>query len=129
MREPKSLLFTKEHEWISRDAGNTATVGITEHAQNELGEVVFVDLPEKGKSLAAQEVFGSVESVKAVSDLYIPVSGTVQEVNSALLEAPEQINDDAYGEGWLIRIQMSDPSELEGLMSLEDYEKYLSEEA
>ena len=128
MRAPEDLLYTKEHEWVSREEGNRVTVGITQHAQKELGEVVFVDLPEKGKSLSAEEVFGSVESVKAVSDLYTPVSGTIQEVNTSLLDAPEKINEDVYGEGWMVRIEMSNPAELDSLMDLPHYEKYLSEE-
>jgi len=128
MREKESLLYTKEHEWISRETDDLATVGITQYAQKELGEVVFVELPDPKRDLAAQEVFGSLESVKAVSDVYIPVSGTITEVNTALLEAPEKINEDPFGDGWLVRIQMADRSELTGLMDLKEYEQYISKE-
>lgn len=125
MNLPEELQYTRSHEWVRRE-GDVATVGITEHAQDELGDVVFVDLPEQGASLSAGEAFGNVESVKAVSDLYTPVGGEVIEVNSALEESPEKVNEDPYGEGWLLRIQVSE--EASELLSAADYEKVAEEE-
>jgi glycine cleavage system H protein len=128
MNIPKDLLYTKEHEWISVQ-NETGAVGITDHAQKELGDVVYVDLPEIGGRYEAGEAFGSVESVKAVSEVYSPVTGRVLEVNSALSDAPETINQDPYQKGWMIRIKLEDTTELHNLMSAEDYEKYLAEES
>lgn len=124
MNLPEDLQYTKSHEWVRREGG-VATVGITEHAQDELGDVVFVDLPEQGATFGAGESFGSVESVKAVSDLYTPVGGEVAEVNPALEDSPEKVNEDPYGEGWLIRLNVSEEGEL---LSAADYQKVVEEE-
>ncbi len=128
MSVPDNLQYTSEHEWISVE-GDLAKVGITDHAQCELGDVVYVELPAAGTSLKAQASFGTVESVKALSDLYSPVTGEVTRVNDALESAPELVNDDAYGKGWMIQIRIEDPAELEGLMSAETYLEYLQEES
>ena len=126
MSYPTDYKYTKEHEWIKAD-GKNATIGITHHAQESLGDIVFVDLPKSGAELNAGKTFGSVESVKAVSDLYAPASGTVTEVNGQLATAPEQINKDAHG-SWMIKITLKDPNELNGLLSAADYEKFVAEE-
>ncbi len=128
MNAPDNLLYSKEHEWILNE-NDVATLGITDHAQKELGDVVFVDLPEVGATFDANEAFGSVESVKAVSEVYLPVSGEVVETNESLLDAPEKINDSPYEEGWIIRIRLGDPSQLEALMSSQEYSKYVEEES
>ena len=125
MSVPGDLQYTKSHEWV-RTEGDTATIGITDHAQDELGDVVFVELPDEGTSLDAGESFGTVESVKAVSDLYTPIGGEVVEVNSALNDAPEKINEDPYGEGWIVKLRTSGEAEL---LSAEGYEKVLQEQA
>src|SRR5579872_3817769 len=119
---PPELFYTKDHEWAQVD-DNVITVGITEYAQDALGEVVYVELPEEGQKVTQNEPFGVVESVKAVSDLYAPVSGTVVEVNEGLTENPGNVNDDPYGDGWLIRIEMDSEKELAALMPATDYEK------
>ena len=124
MNLPEELLYSKEHEWI-RLEGNIATIGITDYAQIELGDVVFVELPEIGRSLAAEGVFGSLESVKAVSEIYTPVAGQVTQVNSSLEDSPEKVNDDPYGNGWMIQIQVTDTSETGKLMSALDYAVYI----
>lgn len=124
MNLPEELLYSKEHEWI-RLEGNIATIGITDYAQSELGDVVFVELPEIGHSLAAEGVFGSLESVKAVSEIYTPVSGQITQVNSSLEDSPEKVNDDPYGNGWMIQIQVTDTSETGKLMSALDYAVYI----
>ena len=124
MSVPQDLRYTKSHEWVRTEDG-VATVGITDHAQEELGDVVFVELPESGATFEAGDSFGVVESVKAVSDLYAPVGGEVVEVNSALEDAPEKINDDPYGEGWILKLRVSDTG---GLLSASDYEKVLEED-
>lgn len=126
MSYPATYKYTKEHEWIEVN-GNIGTVGITDYAQGSLGDIVFVDLPKVGATLAAHDTFGSVESVKAVSDLYSPVAGTVTEVNSALNDAPETINSDANNT-WLMKIELSSPSDADSLLDAEAYEKYVSEE-
>jgi glycine cleavage system H protein len=126
MPYPADFKYTKEHEWIKSD-GKSATIGITHHAQESLGDIVFVDLPKPGAEIAAGKTFGSVESVKAVSDLYAPASGTVTEVNGALATAPENINKDAHG-SWMIKLTLKDPNELNGLLSAADYEKFVAEE-
>jgi glycine cleavage system H protein len=126
MSYPADYKYTKEHEWISVDGGK-GSVGITDYAQNSLGDIVFVDLPKVGDSVKAGEIFGSVESVKAVSDLYSPVTGTVTEVNEALKDAPEKINADANAT-WMLKVDVSDASEVDGLLSAADYEKFVSEE-
>jgi glycine cleavage system H protein len=125
MAVPQDLQYTKSHEWVRVESG-VATVGITEHAQDELGDVVFVELPEQGATLAAGDSFGAVESVKAVSDLYAPVSGEVVEVNGALEDSPEKINEDPYGEGWILKLRISDEADL---LSAADYERLLEEES
>jgi glycine cleavage system H protein len=122
---PEDLQYTKSHEWV-RIEGDTATIGITDHAQDELGDVVFVELPEEGDTFDAGEPFGTVESVKAVSDLYTPVGGEVVEVNSALEDAPENINEDPYGEGWIVKLRTTDEADL---LSSEEYEKVVEEES
>jgi len=126
MSYPADYKYTKEHEWLSVD-GAKGTVGITDYAQNSLGDIVFVDLPKVGDKVEAGKIFGSVESVKAVSDLYSPVSGIVTEINQALRDAPEKINQDANAT-WMIKIDVSNPAELDGLLSAADYEKFIAEE-
>lgn len=126
MPYPADYKYTKEHEWLKSD-GNTATIGITSYAQDSLGDIVFVDLPKVGTELTAGKAFGSVESVKAVSDLYAPASGTVTEINSELATAPEKINKDAHG-SWMVRITLKNPSDLSSLLSAADYEKFVAEE-
>lgn len=126
MAYPADYKYTKEHEWISVD-GAKGTVGITDYAQNSLGDIVFVDLPKVGDAVKAGEIFGSVESVKAVSDLYSPVTGTVTEINEALKDAPEKINQDANAT-WMLKVDLSDSAELGSLLSAADYEKFVSEE-
>ena len=121
---PADLKYTREHEWARVD-GSRARVGITHFAQDQLGDVVFVELPKVGTRVRQMETFGVVESVKAVSDLFAPLSGEVVEVNQGLVEHPEQVNRDPYGEGWLIVVALADPKELANLLSAADYEKYL----
>ena len=123
---PGDLLYTKEHEWLRVD-DQTGTIGITDHAQKELGDVVYVELPKVGTKFDSGEAFGSVESVKAVSELFIPVSGEVVEVNAELGSAPEKINQDPYGSAWLIRIRLSDKNETGELLPAEQYEAYIKE--
>ena len=125
---PEDLHYTREHEWL-RVSGSIATVGITHYAQGELGDIVYVELPQVGAAIVAGEPFGTVESVKAVSEIYAPASGEVSEINGALEAAPDAVNRDPYGEGWLIRITLAAPLEKEGLMSAADYRKYLEDEA
>jgi len=124
MGYPGSYRYTREHEWIEAGAGR---VGITDYAQSTLGDIVFVDLPKVGATIEKGKVFGSVESVKAVSDLYSPVTGTVVEVNEELATAPEKINTDAHG-AWMLKVKITDPAQLDGLLSAEDYEKFVKEE-
>jgi glycine cleavage system H protein len=126
MPYPTDFKYTKEHEWVKPD-GKNATIGITNHAQESLGDIVFVDLPKIGSEIAAGKSFGSVESVKAVSDLYAPVSGTVTELNATLATAPETINKDAHS-AWMIKLVLKDPAELNSLLSAADYEKFVAEE-
>jgi len=121
MNIPASLHYTKEHEWISLE-GDIATVGITDFAQGELGDIVFVEIETTGETLAENDVFGSVEAVKTVSDLFLPVAGTVLEVNPKAVDSPELVNSDPYGEGWLIKLQVSNAAEVEGLMDAAAYE-------
>ena len=127
MNLPKELKYAKEHEW-ARLEDDHVTVGITDFAQNELGEVVYIELPAKEDEVKKDEPFGVIESVKAVSDLYSPVSGKVVDVNAALDENPEKVNTDPYGEGWIVRIAHSDESELENLFSAAEYEEFLKEQ-
>jgi glycine cleavage system H protein len=124
MSYPTDRKYTKEHEWITADG----TIGITNHAQDSLGDIVFVELPKVGAELTKGKTFGTVESVKAVSDLFAPVSGTVTGVNEALATAPEQVNKDAHG-AWMIKIKVKDPAEMNALLSAADYDKFASEEA
>lgn len=121
MNIPDNLKYTKDHEWILID-GNVATVGITDFAQGELGDVVFIEIETEGETLDKGEVFGTVEAVKTVSDLFMPVSGTVVEVNEILADAPEVVNNDPYEDGWMIRIEMSDLSEADELLSAKEYQ-------
>ncbi len=125
---PTDLRYHKEHEWV-RVEGDTAIIGISDFAQDQLGEVVYVDLPAAGDLLAAGDTFGEIESVKSVSELFSPVSGEVTEVNGELDSTPESVNSDPYGEGWMIKVAMSDPSEADGLMSVGEYESFLANEA
>lgn len=120
MNFPDNLKYTKDHEWVMVE-GDTATIGITDFAQGELGDIVFVDIQTQGETLGQNEVFGTVEAVKTVSDLYMPLSGEVLEVNAALENSPEAVNNDAYGAGWMVKVRISDAAELSGLMSAADY--------
>jgi glycine cleavage system H protein len=124
MNIPGELEYTRTHEWVRRE-GDVATVGITDHAQDELGDVVFIELPEEGASFGAGDSFGTIESVKAVSDLYTPVGGEVIGVNETLNDSPERVNEDPYGGGWMIRLRISGEGEL---LSADEYEKLLEEE-
>ncbi len=127
MAYPADRKYTKEHEWIQAN-GNSASVGITDYAQQSLGDIVFVDVPKVGSELTAGKSFGTVESVKAVSDLFAPASGIVSDVNAELATSPEKVNQDPHG-SWMMKITLSNPSELEGLLSAADYEKFVAEEA
>lgn len=120
MNFPAELRYTKDHEWIKLE-GTTATIGITDFAQHELGDIVYVDINTTGKTLAAEEVFGTVEAVKTVSDLFLPVAGTILEVNSLLEKQPELVNTDPYGDGWMIKMTVSSVADVEALMSSEAY--------
>ena len=124
MNIPADLKYTQDHEWIKVD-GDIATVGITDFAQSELGDIVYVEIETEGEELDKEEVFGSVEAVKTVSDLFMPVSGEILEFNSALEASPETVNSDPYGDGWMIKIKMSDSSELEGLMDADAYKSHV----
>jgi len=126
MAYPADYRYTKEHEWIKVE-GDTGTIGITDHAQDSLGDIVFVELPKPGSDVEAHKSFGTVESVKAVSELFAPVSGTVTAVNEELSTAPEKINSDAHG-SWMIKIKLKNPGDVNGLMTTADYEKYIAEE-
>jgi len=126
MGYPTDRKYTKQHEWLQA-SGNTATVGITDHAQKALGDIVFVELPKVGAEVTAGKSFGSVESVKAVSDIYAPVSGTVKEINEELTTSPENVNKDAHS-AWMMKIALQDPGELNALLSAADYEKLVAEE-
>lgn len=125
MNFPADLKYTKDHEWIRVD-GDVAYVGITDYAQSELGEIVYVDITTEGETLDKEEVFGTIEAVKTVSDLFMPVSGEVIEANAELEDKPELVNEDVYGNGWLIKLSLSDPSELDGLLSAADYEQLIA---
>jgi glycine cleavage system H protein len=124
---PEDLHYSKDHEWV-RVEGDLGTVGITDHAQDSLGDVVFVELPRVGEKFEAHQVFGNVESVKAVSELYCPVAGEVTEVNEALQDEAEQVNSDPYGAGWMIRLRISDPGTVDKLMTAAEYEDYTKAE-
>jgi glycine cleavage system H protein len=125
MNIPAELKYTKDHEWAKVD-GDVVTVGITDYAQGELGDVVYVDLPDVGAEVSQNDTFGSIEAVKAVADMYSPVSGEVVEVNEAISDAPETINQDPYGEGWMVKIRISNPDELNSLMDAAAYKDLLS---
>ena len=125
MSYPQNLKYTKDHEWISLD-GDVATIGITAFAQGELGDIVYVDISSTGKALSAEDVFGTVEAVKTVSDLFLPASGTIIEVNPALEANPEFVNSDPYGEGWMVKVKIDNPADIEKLMGAEDYEKLVA---
>jgi glycine cleavage system H protein len=124
MSYPESYKYTKEHEWVHAE-GNTGTVGITEHAQHELGDIVFVDLPKVGSQLTKGETLGSVESVKAVSDIYSPVSGEVTAVNELLATSPEKLNEDPHGAAWLVKVKLSSPDEINSLLPVGEYQTYI----
>ncbi|MBL7736781.1 MAG: glycine cleavage system protein GcvH [Chitinophagaceae bacterium] len=126
MNFPETLRYTKEHEWL-RLEGDTAVIGITEFAQSELGDIVYVEIESVGKTLGAGEVFGTVEAVKTVSDLFLPVSGTITELNPALADAPELVNSDPYGEGWMIKLKVDNPADLEALMDAAAYKSITGE--
>jgi glycine cleavage system H protein len=128
MSYPEDLRYTKEHEWV-RVAGDVGTIGITDHAQKELGDIVYVDLPKVGAHIEQGKSLGSVESVKAVSDIYSPVSGEVTEVNETLAQAPEKLNQDPHGAAWLIKLRLSAPNEAKGLLSAADYQAYVGAES
>lgn len=121
MNFPENLRYTKDHEWIRLEKGNVAVIGITEFAQKELGDIVYVEIETVGKALAAETVFGTVEAVKTVSDLYLPVAGTVAEVNPALTASPELVNSDPYGEGWMVKVTINNPADLDTLMDAAAY--------
>lgn len=125
---PEDLAYTKDHEWV-RVKGEEAAVGITDHAQQQLGDVVYVELPKVGDKFETSEPFGSVESVKAVSEIYMPMSGNVVEVNDALNDSPELVNEDPYGDGWMIRIKIANASQVDALLTSIEYEDYIKEEA
>ena len=121
---PEGLYYSKDHEWLKVE-GETGTVGITDHAQHSLGDVVYVELPKTGETFAAHDTFGSVESVKAVSELFLPVAGEVTEVNESLADEPEQVNSDPYGAGWMLRVKLSNRGEVDSLLSAAEYEDYI----
>jgi glycine cleavage system H protein len=127
MASPSDRRYSKEHEWV-RVHGESARVGITDYAQDQLGDVVYVDLPEAGATIAQFEKMGEIESVKAVSDLYAPISGEVTSVNDGVVEKPETVNSDPHGEGWLIEVRLTDPSEMDRLMSAEEYDAFIETE-
>lgn len=125
---PEDLSYTKDHEWV-RVKGEEATVGITDHAQQQLGDIVYVELPKVGDKFETSEPFGSIESVKAVSEIFMPLSGTVAQVNDTLNDSPELVNEDPYGDGWMIRIKIDKPSQVDALLTSIAYEDYIKEEA
>ena len=125
---PEQLHYSKDHEWVRVD-GDIAIVGITDYAQNSLGDVVYVELPKVGDEFAANEPFGSVESVKAVSEVFSPVSGSIAEINESLNDEPEKVNSDPYGDGWMVRIKMSSPGEVDSLLTAAEYEDFTKGEA
>lgn len=126
---PDELKYSKDHVWVRLEEDDTVSVGISDAAQEDLGEIVYVELPEEGDEVTKDEMFGSIESSKAVNDLYAPVTGTVVEVNTELIDSPEIINDEPYGEGWIARIKLSKKSELRTLLSAEEYEEHVKEQA
>jgi glycine cleavage system H protein len=124
MNTPVNLKYTKDHEWV-RAEGDTVVVGITDYAQSQLGDIVFVDVQTEGETLEQGDMFGAIEAVKTVADAYMPVSGTVLEFNAALEGAPELVNQDPYGEGWMVKIKMTDPAQVDGLLTPDDYKKLI----
>ena len=127
MNVPEDVKYTREHEWVRID-GNEAIIGITDYAQDQLGEIVYVELPQEGEEFAQGDAFGIVESVKAVSDVLVPLSAHIMEINDPLVESPEILNDDPYGEGWMIKVRIMESKELDGLLSHKEYEAYVREE-
>jgi len=125
MNYPDNLRYTKDHEWVSLE-GDIATIGVTDFAQHELGDIVYVDINTKGKALAAEDVFGTVEAVKTVSDLFLPAAGTIMEINPALEAQPELVNTDPYGEGWMVKVKIDNPADIEKLMTTEAYTSLVS---
>lgn len=125
MNFPQNLKYTKDHEWVSIE-GDIATIGVTDFAQHELGDIVYVEIDSKGKPLAKESVFGTIEAVKTVSDLFLPVSGTVTEVNSILENEPEKVNSDPYGDGWIVKVKVDNPGDINLLMDAEAYQKLVS---
>ncbi|HEX8282061.1 MAG TPA: glycine cleavage system protein GcvH [Pyrinomonadaceae bacterium] len=125
---PEGLYYSKDHEWL-RVEGETGTVGITDHAQHSLGDVVYVELPKAGETFAAHDTFGSVESVKAVSELFLPVGGEVTEVNGSLNDEPEKVNNDPYGDGWMLKVKLASRGEVDSLLSAAEYEDYIKSES
>ena len=125
---PEDLHYSKDHEWVRVD-GDQAIIGITDYAQNSLGDVVYVELPKAGDEFAANESFGSVESVKAVSEVFTPIAGTVVKINEALADEPESVNSDSYGEGWMIRLKMANPGEVDSLLTAAEYEDFTKAES
>ena len=125
MNFPENLRYTKDHEWVSID-GDVATIGITEFAQHELGDIVYFEIETKGKALAAETVFGTVEAVKTVSDLFLPVAGTITEINPILEKEPEKVNTDPYGDGWMIKMKVDNPDDVNNLMDAAAYEKVVA---
>lgn len=128
MNIPDNLRYSKDHEWVAVD-GDVATIGITDHAQHSLGDVVYIDMPRAGDKFDTHEAFGSVESVKAVSELFTPVGGEIAEVNDGLNDTPEAVNNDPYAAGWMVRIKMANPGEADAMMSAAEYEEYLEASA
>jgi glycine cleavage system H protein len=129
MKIPDGYRFTQEHEWVNVDSDNIATVGITDFAQESLGDITYVQLPKEGEQVKKDDPFGVVESVKAVSDLYSPVTGRVVEVNQPLLQAPELLNEDPHGDAWMIKVEVKDLDDLDGLMSPDEYKEYIEDKA
>ncbi|NND94854.1 MAG: glycine cleavage system protein GcvH [Flavobacteriales bacterium] len=121
MNIPENLRYTKDHEWVMKEGDDIAVIGITDFAQGELGDIVFIEIETEDEELEAEEVFGTVEAVKTVSDLFMPLAGTVIEINEELADAPDVVNSDAYGQGWMIKVKMSDPSQFDELMTAEAY--------
>lgn len=125
---PEDLRYSEEHEWL-RPTSEHITIGITDHAQGQMGDIVFIELPEIGDEITRGEAFGTVESTKAVSELFAPISGKIVEINDTLIDAPEAINEDPYGDGWMVRVEPSDPSDLDEMMTAETYQEHVESEA
>ncbi len=122
---PENLRYSKDHEWVAAD-GDVASIGITDYAQHSLGDVVYIDMPRVGDKFGAHEAFGSVESVKAVSEVFTPIAGEIVEVNDGINDAPEKVNSDPYGDGWFVRVKMDNPGDADAMLSSEEYDEYLS---